>query len=73
MVELTANNAKVRPVDRPEEPIFVPLDRLRRCSDEIPASFWPRTTKEGGIVTIDPPITDEPTDAATNVPIEHAC
>ena len=46
VVELTANNAKVRPVDRPEEePIFVALDHLRKCSDEIPDAFWPRRTK----------------------------
>ena len=72
MVELTENKTKVRPVDRPEEePIFVALDRLRRCSDEMPDSFWPRKTKEGGTVMIDPPTTDEPTDAVTNAPAER--
>ena len=39
---------------------------------EIPDSFWPRKTKEGGTVMIDPPTTDEPTDTVTNAPAERA-
>ena len=67
MVELTANSAKVSPVARPEEePIFVALDRLQRCADEIPDSFW---AKEGGTAMIDPPTTDEPPDAVTSAPM----
>ena len=39
---MQANNAYIRRVDRPqEEPILVALQRLRRCSDEIPDEFWP--------------------------------
>ena len=73
VVELTANNAKVRPVDRPEEePIFVALDRLRRCSDEIPDLFWPRKAKEGGTVITDPPVTDETADAVINAPTKRS-
>ena len=76
VVELTFNNAKVHPVDRPEEPIFVALDRLQRCSEEIPDAFWPRKTKEGGTVVIAPPKTDKPAEsldvAVADVPTECA-
>ena len=42
MVEVTANNAKIRPVDVPqEEPILVSLERLRRCPKELGDEFWP--------------------------------
>ena len=47
IVEITANDAKIRPIDRPsEEPIFVALDRLRRCPEEIGNEFWPTRAKK---------------------------
>ena len=37
ILELTPVNASVRLVDRPQDqPIFVSLDRIRRCPEEIP-------------------------------------
>jgi len=43
ILEVTTNDAKIRPVDRPQtEPILVALDRLRRCPDEVADDFWPR-------------------------------
>ena len=37
ILELTPANASVRLVDRPQDqPIFVSLDRIRRCPEEIP-------------------------------------
>ena len=42
IVELSPSNAYIRRVDRPQDdPIFVALQRLRRCPDEIPDEFWP--------------------------------
>ena len=43
MIELTANDAKVVPVDKPHSsPIFVALDRVRHCPDELPPDqSWP--------------------------------
>ena len=42
VIELTPTGAKVRPVDRPQdEPIFVHLDRVRHCPEEVPDTFWP--------------------------------
>ena len=42
ITDMQANDAYIRRVDRPqEEPILVALQRLRRCSDEIPDEFWP--------------------------------
>lgn len=43
VVELTTNDAKVCPVNRPKaDPIFVSLDRVRHCPKEIaPEEFWP--------------------------------
>ena len=42
ILELTPNDAKVRPVDRPaEEPIFISLDRVRYCPNEVGDTFWP--------------------------------
>ena len=47
IVELTTNDAKICPVDKPsEEPIFVALDRLRRCPEEIGDEFWPTRAKK---------------------------
>ena len=41
ILELTPTNASVRPVDKPgEAPIFVSLDRVRRCPHEIPDQSW---------------------------------
>ena len=43
MIELTANDAKVVPVDKPHSsPIFVALDRVPQCPDELPqGQSWP--------------------------------
>ena len=42
ILEVTSNNAKIRPVDKPQdEPILVALSRLRRCAEEIADEFWP--------------------------------
>ena len=43
VLELTPNDAKVVPVDKPrEQPIYVALERLRFCPDELPwGEFWP--------------------------------
>ena len=46
-MELGPNTAKIRRVDRPaEEPILVPLDRLRKCPQEIGEEFWPPNRKK---------------------------
>ena len=60
IVELTPNDAKIRPIDKPsEEPIFVALDRLRRCPEEVPDEFWP--TRAGKKTS--PPKTESTTTA----------
>ena len=42
VVKLMPNNAYIKRVDKPEaEPLLVAVDRLRRCPDEIPDTFWP--------------------------------
>ena len=43
VIELTTNDAKVIPVDKPRSPpIFVALDRVRHCPDELPPDqYWP--------------------------------
>ena len=42
VVDMDSNTARIRRVDRPEEEtILVALDRLRRCPQEVPQSFWP--------------------------------
>ena len=42
ILEVTSNNAKIRPVDKPQdEPILVALSRLLRCPEEIVDEFWP--------------------------------
>ena len=43
VIEVTANDAKVVPVDKPRStPIFVALDRVRFCPDEVPPDqYWP--------------------------------
>ena len=42
-MEVTTNDAKIRPVNRPQsEPILVALDQLRRCPDKVAVDFWPR-------------------------------
>ena len=43
VIELTANDAKVVPVNKPHStPIFVALDRVRHCPDELPPDqYWP--------------------------------
>ena len=46
ILELTPTNASIRPVDKPEEaPIFVSLDRIRKCAEEIPNQSWLGRTK----------------------------
>ena len=56
VIELTANDAKVCPVNRPKaDPIFVSLDRVRYCPEEIsPEESWPhrsvqRKTRENDL------------------------
>ena len=48
IVELTHTNASVRPVDNPpENPVFVYLDRVRHCPEELPSGeTWFGTTKK---------------------------
>ena len=61
ILELTANDAKIRPVDKPQaEPIFVALDRLRRCPEEIGDDFWPpksKTSKQAAKSTVESDLT----------------
>ena len=46
IVEITTNDAKICPIDKPsEEPIFVALDQLRHCPEEIGDEFWPTRPK----------------------------
>ena len=46
IVEITSNDAKICPIDSPnEEPIFVTLDRLR-CPGEVGDEFWPTRAKK---------------------------
>ena len=41
ILDLIPSNASVRPVDRPEQvPIFIALDRVRKCPSEIPDQSW---------------------------------
>ena len=41
ILELTPTNVSVQPVDKPQEaPIFVSLDRVRRCPSEITDQSW---------------------------------
>ena len=56
VIELTANDAKVCPVNQPKaDPIFVSLDRVRHCPEEIPTEeSWPhrsdqRKTRENAL------------------------
>ena len=43
ILEVTTNDAKIQPVDRPQsEPILVALDRLRKCPAEVADDFWPK-------------------------------
>ena len=46
--ELPANDAKVCPVNRPKaDPIFVSLDRVRHCPEEIPSEeSWPHRSNQ---------------------------
>ena len=47
ILDLTPTNASVRPVDRPVEvPIFISLDRVRKCPPEIPDQSWLGPTKK---------------------------
>ena len=48
VLELTPNDARIIPVHRPkDEPIFVALDRIRRCPSEISTEdFWPMKTRK---------------------------
>ena len=40
ILEVTSNNAKIRPVDKPQnEPILVALSRLRKCPEKIGDKF----------------------------------
>ena len=49
VVEVSDNNASIRPVDKPqEEPILVALDRLRKCPDELTDKFWPKQQQRRG-------------------------
>ena len=46
IVEITTNDAEICPIDKPnKEPIFVALDRLRHCPEEIEDEFWPTQAK----------------------------
>ena len=47
VLALTPSNAEVRLVDKPEETsIFVSLDRLRACPEELPAVSWTGHTRK---------------------------
>ena len=42
ILEVTSNNAKIRPVDKLQvEPLLVALSQLRKCPEEIADEFWP--------------------------------
>ena len=49
ILEVTRNDARIVPVHSPkEEPIFVAIDRIRRCPPEISQEdFWPARSKRG--------------------------
>ena len=55
ILELTPTNASVRLVDRPQDtPIFVSLDRVRRCPEEIPnGKTWSRKIGRDGLGTLE--------------------
>ena len=59
VLELTANDAKVVPVDKPRDtPILVALDRVRHCPDELPSDqFWP--SQRRGRKTLAASVTEE--------------
>ena len=47
ILELTPNDARLTPVDKPqEEPVFVALDRLRKYPDELEDTFWPTRSQQ---------------------------
>lgn len=47
IMEVSPSNAYIQCVDRPQDDtIFVSLQHLRRCSDEIPNEFWKRESPE---------------------------
>ena len=48
VLELTTNDARICPVDKPQDPpIFVALDRIRHCPCEIPPDeFWPQRKRK---------------------------
>ena len=62
VIELTANGAKVVPVDKPYSPIFVALDRVCHGPDELPpVQSWPsrRQGKEYLTDTFPDPVSDD--------------
>ena len=75
VIELTANDAKVCPMNRPKaDPIFVSLDRVRYCPEEIsPEQSWPhrsvrRKTRENDLsVLTSPEMFDESDASATPI------
>ena len=64
-LEVTSNNAKIRPVDKPQdEPILVALSRLWRCPEEIADKFWPTRKSTTSVRTSTPGDADLNTPAA---------
>ena len=56
ILEVMSNNAKIRPVDKPQDkPILVALSQLRRCPEEIGDDFWPTWNSVQGIPDNDTP------------------
>ena len=64
ILEVMSNNAKIRPVDKPQdEPILVALSRLRRCPEEIGDDFWPTRKSTTSVETSVQGIPDNDTPA----------
>ena len=73
VIEMDANTAKIRRVDRPgEDSILVAVDRLRHCPSEVSSAFWPPAKqcgkKKEGVTN--PLLTRDvlPTDLDTDTP-----
>ena len=74
LMELGANTAKIRRVDRPEEePVLVSIDRLRRCPREVGEGFWPpdRSRKKKLHIATEAITAGEKLQTSTIVPVQN--
>ena len=74
LMELGANTAKIRRVDRPEEePVLVSIDRLRRCPREFGEGFWPpdRSRKKKLHIATEAITAAEKLQTSTIVPVQN--